>query len=162
MDKKKYQQYKDKNEYLECAKKKDYLMSYKKACKRAENLKEQLESLQETKESIKSQRISDMPKRGNRQQDLSSLLARLEDLQPQIVDAMTESNRIKLEIEEALWKLKDAEEARVLRFRYIYFMTGKEISKAMSYSPRQIWRIHDNAIKNLKMAHHGTVDYDNI
>ena len=152
----------DEKEYQEYQNKKEYLTGYRKACKKIESLKEQLDSLREIEQSIKSQQLSDMPKGSNRHQDLSDLMVKLEDLQAQIADAIAESCRIKLEIEEALWKLEDPEEARVLRFRYIYFMTGREISSTMSYSPRQIWRLHDNAIKNLKMAHYGTVDYVNI
>ncbi len=152
----------DEKEYQEYQSKKEYLTGYRKACKKIESLKEQLDSLREIEQSIKSQQLSDMPKDSNRHQDLSDLMVKLEDLQAQIADAITDSCKIKLEIEEALWKLDDPEEARVLRFRYIYFMTGREISSTMSYSPRQIWRLHDNAIKNLKMAHYGTVDYVNI
>lgn len=152
----------DEKEYIEYQSKKEYLTGYRKACKKIESLKEQLESLLEIEQSVRSQQLSDMPKGSNRHQDLSDLMVKLEDLQAQIADAITDSCKIKLEIEEALWKLDDPEEARVLRFRYIYFMTGREISSTMSYSPRQIWRLHDNAIKNLKMAHYGTVDYVNI
>lgn len=152
----------DEKEYIEYQSKKEYLTGYRKACKKIESLKEQLESLREIERSIKSQQLSDMPKGSNHHQDLSDLMVKLEDLQAQIADAITDSCKIKLEIEEALWKLDDPEEARVLRFRYIYFMTGREISSTMSYSPRQIWRLHDNAIKNLKMAHYGTVDYVSI
>ena len=152
----------DEKEYIEYQSKKEYLTGYRKACKKIESLKEQLESLREIERSIKSQQLSDMPKGSNHHQDLSDLMVKLEDLQAQIADAIMDSCKIKLEIEEALWKLDDPEEARVLRFRYIYFMTGREISSTMSYSPRQIWRLHDNAIKNLKMAHYGTVDYVNI
>lgn len=152
----------DEKEYQEYQRKKEYLAGYRKACKKIESLKEQLESLLEIEQSVRSQQLSDMPKGSNRHQDLSDLMVKLEDLQAQIADAITDSCKIKLEIEEALWKLDDPEEARVLRFRYIYFMTGREISSTMSYSPRQIWRLHDNAIKNLKMAHYGTVDYVNI
>lgn len=152
----------DEKEYMEYQSKKEYLTGYRRACKKIESLKEQLESLREIERSIKSQQLSDMPKGNHHHQDLSDLMVKLEDLQAQIADAITDSCKIKLEIEEALWKLDDPEEARVLRFRYIYFMTGREISSTMSYSPRQIWRLHDNAIKNLKMAHYGTVDYVNI
>ena len=137
-------------EHQEYQSKKEYLMNYKKVYKKIESLKEQLDSLREVEQSIRSQQLSDMPKGGNRHQDLSDLMVKLEDLQTQIADAITESCRIKLEIEEALWKLEDAEEARVLRFRYIYFAKWEEISKTMSYSRKQIQRIHQKAIQNLK------------
>lgn len=140
----------DEKEYQEYQSKKEYLTGYRKACKKIESLKEQLESLREIEQSIKSQQLSDMPKGSNRHKDLSDLMVKLEDLQAQIADAVTNSCRTKLEIEEMLWKLEDPEEARVLRFRYIYFMAWEEISKVMNYSNRQIHYMHKNAIKNLK------------
>ncbi len=143
----------DEKEYQEYQSKKEYLTGYRKACKKIESLKEQLESLREIEQSVKSQQLSDMPKGNNRHQDLSDLMVKLEDLQAQIADAIMKSCKIKLEIEEALWKLKDPEEARVLRFRYIYFAKWEEISKVMCYSRSQIKRIHEKAIKNLKMNH---------
>ncbi len=146
----------EEKEYQEYQNKKEYLAGYRKACKKIESLKEQLESLWEIEQSIKSQQMSDMPKGSSRHQDLSVLMVKLEDLQEKIDDAIVESCRIKLEIEEALWELKDAEGARVLRFRYIYFIRCSEISKIMNYSRTQVWRIHDKAIKNLKMKHSET------
>ena len=152
----------DEKEYMEYQSKKEYLTGYRKACKKIESLKEQLESLREIEQSIRSQQLSDMPKGSNRHQDLSDLMVKLEDLQAQIADAITESCKIKLEIEEALWKLEDPEEARVLRFRYIYFMTWEEVSGIMGYGVRQSRRIHDEAIKKLKMSHNVTFSYVNI
>ena len=152
----------DGKEYQEYQSKKEYLTGYRKACKKIESLKEQLESLREIEQSVKSQQLSDMPKASNHHQDLSDLMVKLEDLQTQIADAITESCKIKLEIEGALWKLEDPEEARVLRFRYIYFMAWEEISSIMGYGTRQSRRIHDEAIKNLKMSHNVTFTYANI
>ncbi len=152
----------DEKEYQEYQNKKEYLTGYRKACKKIESLKEQLESLQEIEQSVKSQQLSDMPKGSNRHQDLSDLMVKLEDLQAQIADAITESCKIKLEIEEALWKLEDPEEARILRFRYIYFMDWEELGGMMGYSPRQAQRIHKDAIKKLKMSHNVALQCDNI
>lgn len=149
-------------EYMEYQSKKEYLTGYRKACKKIESLKEQLESLREIEQSIKSQQLSDMPKGNNRHQDLSDLMVKLEDLQAQIADAVTDSCKIKLEIEGTLWKLEDPEEARVLRFRYIYFMDWGELGGMMGYSPRQAQRIHKAAIKKLKMSHNVALQCDNI
>lgn len=152
----------DEKEYMEYQRKKEYLTGYRKACKKIESLKEQLDSLREVEKSIRSQQLSDMPKGGNWHQDLSDLMVKLEDLQAQIADAITESCKIKLEIEEALWKLEDPEEARILRFRYIYFMDWGELGGMMGYSPRQAQRIHKDAIKKLKMSHNVALQCDNI
>lgn len=143
----------EKNEKAEYEAKKEYLMSYRIACRRIDNLKEQLESLREVEQSAKSQQVSDMPRGGTGQQDLSVLMTRLEELRIKINDAMAESNKIKLEIEETLWGLKDTEEAKVLRFRYIYFMKWEEIAENIGYHRNHVLRIHKKAIKNLKMLH---------
>lgn len=140
----------DEKEYQEYQSKKEYLAGYRKACKRIESLKEQLESLLEIEQSVRSQQLSDMPKGSNRHQDLSDLIVKLEDLQAQIADAIMDSCKLKLEIEETLWKLDDPEEARVLRFRYIYFAKMEEISETIGYSRKQIQRICQKAIQNLK------------
>ncbi len=152
----------DEKEYQEYQSKKEYLAGYRKACKRIESLKEQLESLQEIEQGVRSQQLSDMPKGSNRHQDLSDLMVKLEDLQAQIADAIMDSCKIKLEIEEMLWKLEDPEEARVLRFRYIYFMDWGELSGIMGYSPRQAQRICKDAIKKIKMSHNVALQCDNI
>lgn len=143
----------EKNEKAEYEAKKEYLRGYLRACRRIDNLKEQLESLREVEQSAKSQQLSDMPRGGGSgQQDLSVLMTRLEELRAKINDAMAESNKIKLEIEETLWTLKNTEEAKVLRLRYIYFMKWEEIAKNTGYSERQARRIHKRAINNLKMS----------
>lgn len=143
----------EKNEKAEYEAKKEYLMGYRIACRRIDNLKEQLESLQEIEQSAKSQQLSDMPRGGGSgQQDLSVLMTRLEELRAKINDAMAESNKIKLEIEETLWTLKNTEEVKVLRLRYIYFMKWEEIAEMTKYSCSHIRRIHKKAIKNLKMS----------
>lgn len=152
----------DEKEYIEYQSKKEYLTGYRKACKKIESLKEQLESLREIEQSVKSQQLSDMPKGNNRHKDLSDLMVKLEDLQAQIAGTITESCKIKLEIEEALWKLEDPEEARVLRFRYIYFMDWGELGGMMGYSSRQAQRIHKAAIKKIKMSHNVALQCDNI
>lgn len=144
----------EKNEKAEYEAKKEYLMSYRIACRRIDNLKEQLDSLREVEQSAKTQQLSDMPRGGGSgQQDLSVLMTRLEELRIKINAAMAESNKIKLEIEEVLWGLKDTEEAKVLRFRYIYFMKWEEIAENIGYHRNHVLRIHKKAIKNLKMLH---------
>lgn len=128
--------------------KKEYLNGYRNACKRIINLQEQMESLREVEQSAKIQQLSDMPKGGNRHKDLSDLLIKLEKLQDKIDDAIIESLQVKVEIEDTLLRVRDSDEARILRFRYIDFMKWEEISVKMNYSYRQVLYIHGRALAN--------------
>ena len=101
--------------------KKEYLNGYKKACIKLVALQEQMESLREVGQTARSQQLSDMPKGGKRHKDLSDLVVKTEKLQDRIDDVMIETLQVKIDIEESLLGVKDAEEARVLRLRYIDF-----------------------------------------
>ena len=137
--------------------KKEYLNSYRNVRKRIINLKEQLESLREVEQSAKVQRLSDMPKGGSGQQDLSDLMVQIEELRGKISDKIMEANRIRANIENTIASVQDADEARVLYLRYIEQKRWNEISEKMKYSYRQIHRIHGRALKKIKMAHYGTL-----
>lgn len=128
--------------------KKEYLNGYKKACIKLVALQEQMESLREVGQTARSQQLSDMPKGGKRHKDLSDLVVKTEKLQDRIDDVMIETLQVKIEIEESLLEVKDAEEARVLRLRYIDFMKWEDISEEMNYSYRQVLYVHGRALEN--------------
>lgn len=127
--------------------KKEYLNSYKKACIKLVALQEQMESLREVGQTARTQQLSDMPKGGKRHKDLSDLIVKLQD---KIDDVVIKTLQVKVNIEESLLEIEDAEEARVLRFRYIDFMKWEEISEKMNYSYRQVLYVHGRALENYK------------
>lgn len=129
---------------------KQYLLRYGVIRKRIRNLKEQLVSLQQVKKSAKTQQLSDMPKGSSRQKDLSDLMVKIEKLQEKINDEITESLKIKVEIEEGILNMEDEDESTVLRMRYIELMDWTRISYEMKYSKRHTLRIHGNALENYK------------
>lgn len=130
--------------------KKQYLLRYGVIKKRIRNLKEQLVSLQQVEKSAKTQQLSDMPKGSSRQKDLSDLMVKIEKLQEKINDEITESLKIKVEIEEGILNMEDEDESTVLRMRYIELMDWIRISYEMKYSKRHTLRIHGNALENFK------------
>ena len=142
------------SEEMSIEKKKEYLSSYRNMQKRIINLREQLESLREVERSAKGRRLTDMPKGGARQQDLSDLMVHIEELRDKISDKIWEANKIRVNIEDAIAGLRDADEQRVLRLRYIEIKKVGTISAEMGYSPRQINRIHGRALKKIKMSDH--------
>lgn len=135
---------------MENEEKKEYLLQYGKACKRIKNLKEQLISLREVEQSAKIQQLSDMPKGSGRDKDLSDLMVRIEKLREKINDEIMRSARIRTMIEEDILEIEDADQARVLRMRYIELLQWEEISDRMKYSRRQVIYMHGRALNNFK------------
>lgn len=132
-------------------KKKEYLRQYGRSQKRIDNLKEQLLSLRETKQSVRSQQMSDMPKGSSRDKDLSDLMVKIEELDEKIKDEMVKSAKTKIMIEEDILSLQNEDEARVLRMRYIESRQWEEIENRMKFSRRQVLYIHGRALNNLKI-----------
>lgn len=130
--------------------KKEYLLQYSKSEKRIRALREQLFSLQEVEKSAKTQQLSAMPKGSSRNKDLSDFLVRIEKLQEEIENKITESLRIRTEIEEHIIEMENENEALVLRMRYIDLMDWTRISHRMKYSKRHTLRIHKAALENFK------------
>lgn len=139
------------SEEMSIEEKKEYLNSYRNVRRRIINLREQLESLREIERSAKSQQLSDMPKGGGSgQQDLSDLMVKIEELREKISDKIWEANKIRVNIEDTIASIQNADEQRVLRMRYIELKGWDEISIEMEYSRRQIFNIHGNALQNYK------------
>ncbi len=132
-------------------KKKEYLRQYTRSQKRIDNLKEQLLSLKETEQSVRSQQMSDMPKGSSRDKDLSDLMVKIEELNKKIKDEMIRSAKTKIAIEEDIFSLRNEDEARVLRMRYIESRQWEEIENRMKFSRRQVLYIHGRALNNLKI-----------
>lgn len=132
-------------------KKKEYLRQYGRLQKRIDNLKEQLLSLKETEQSVRSQQMSDMPKGSSRDKDLSDLMVKIEELDEKIKDEMVKSAKTKIMIEEDILSLQNEDEARVLRMRYIESRQWEEIENRMKFSRRQVLYIHGRALNNLKI-----------
>lgn len=132
-------------------KKKEYLRQYTRSQKRIDNLKEQLLSLRETEQSVRSQQMSDMPKGSSRDKDLSDLMVKIEELNTKIKDEMIRSAKTKIAIEEDILSLQNEDEARVLRMRYIESRQWEEIENRMKFSRRQVLYIHGRALNNLKI-----------
>ena len=137
--------------HLDNNEKKKYLNRYRDSGRKIINLHEELKALREIKQSAKVQQLSDMPKGSIRQQDLSDVLVGIEKLQKRIDDEIVRQIKIRLEIENQLLCVSDAQEARVLRLRYIELMKWEEICVQMNYSWKGIHKVHGRALKNLNI-----------
>lgn len=136
---------------IENERKKEYLWGYRKACKRLAVLEEQLVSIQQVEASAKTQQLSDMPKGGGHQTDLSDLLVKIENWQRKIDEAKVTAMSIKVDIETKITEMTDPNEQKVLRMRYIEGKKWNAIAEEMKYSWRQVINIHGSALLNVQI-----------
>ena len=131
--------------------KKEYLNSYKRLCRKLQSLEEQLESLREVEQSAKIQEISDMPKGGIRQTDLSDYMVKLDKITYKIIRAKQDCMNRKLDIENRIADMEDGLESTILHKRYIELKAWEQIGKELEYSSRQIIRIHGQSLRNFEI-----------
>ncbi len=131
--------------------KKEYLHKYIQAKKGIDDLKKQLSSLREVEMSAKSQQLSDMPRGSSYNGDLSDLMVRIEKLKEKIQKEIKRSIEIRVTIEESIFEIPNKDEAKLLRMKYIELMGWKEIALKMHFGRTQIYNIHKNALKNIKI-----------
>lgn len=110
---------------------------------------EQLQSLNELAVQANTT-LSDMPGSPNRN------LHRMEDVIVQIADLQTEIGKDidrllvrKRQIMTCINQVEDQEGRMVLEERYLRQSKWEEIAEATNYSVRQIFRIHDDALKRI-------------
>ncbi len=141
----------EKDQKVENDKKKKYLWGYLDACKRLAVLEEQLKSIRQVEASAKTQKLSDMPKGGGHQADLSDLLVKIENWQRKIDEAKVNAMSIKVDIETKITEMTDPNEQKVLRMRYIEGKKWNVIAEEMKYSWRQVINIHGSALLNVQI-----------
>ena len=130
--------------------KKNKLYEYKNICKRIICLQEQLESIRSSAESAKIQKISDMPK-GSMSSDLSDLMVDIEQIEERIDDEIIKALKKKVHIESCILEMENADEARLLRLRYIDLKKWEDICVALHYEWRQTHYMHARALKHISV-----------
>ncbi|MEG1945291.1 MAG: DUF1492 domain-containing protein [Oscillospiraceae bacterium] len=73
-------------------------------------------------------------------------VVKLVDLERIVEDEMNQLLDLKSDIRKTVNQLEDVKGVLVLRYRYLEFMTWEAIAEKMTYSIRQIHRIHEAAL----------------
>lgn len=71
------------------------------------------------------------------------------DLEKKIDEEMAQLMELKIEIREKINQVEDSKRRLVLLYRYINFMMWEEIADKMSYSIKQLHRIHNDALTDI-------------
>ncbi len=112
----------------------------------------ELEQLKVLSRSVSSPNLSGMPS-GTRKQEapFAKAVEKIIDLE-KIIDAEIDCFvDLKREIRDVINKVSDNNQKLVLKLRYIQFLKWESVAVEMDLSLKQVHRIHNDALKNIKL-----------
>lgn len=122
------------------------------------DLKE-LEQLRLFSTSVSSPNLSGMPSSGTRKQEAPFVNAVMKIIElEKVIDA--EIDRfvdLKKEIRDVINKVPENSQKLVLKLRYIQFLKWESVAAEMDLSLKQVHRIHNEALKNVKLPYTETM-----
>ena len=88
----------------------------------------------------------------------SGSISRMADTIAKIIDLQDEINHdidtlvdLKSEIAEVIKAIPDVEQQTILEQRYLCFMPWEKIAVELQFTPRHIFRLHDEALKKIRV-----------
>lgn len=119
----------------------------------------ELEQLKVLSTSVSSPNLSGMPSSGTRNQEAPFVNAVMKIIElEKVIDA--EIDRfvdLKKEIRDVINKVPDNSQKLVLKLRYIQFLKWESVAAEMDLSLKQVHRIHNEALKNVKLPYTETM-----
>lgn len=119
----------------------------------------ELEQLKVLSRSVSSPNLSGMPSSGTRKQEAPFVNAVMKIIElEKVIDA--EIDRfvdLKKEIRDVINRVPDNSQKLVLKLRYIQFLKWESVAAEMDLSLKQVHRIHNEALKNVKLPYTETM-----
>lgn len=96
--------------------------------------------------------LSDMPVSGTKNQgNMADIIAKIVDLETEINKDIEKLVEIKKNIVSTIKSVQNPEFQTLLELRYLCFRTWEQIAVEMEYSLQHIFRIHNRALKAVKI-----------
>lgn len=131
--------------------KKDYLFGYQNTVKKLVRLEDELNEIESLMHGVRSIKTPEIPK-GSEQSDLSNLFARLSEIQNNLEIERKKQIGLYISIKSSIDSLEDEDEKNILFFRYIKRLSWWDVADKTGFSERQVYRIHGEALKHLKIS----------
>ena len=111
----------------------------------------QVESLNALATSATSA-LTGMPHNPNKATSkMADIVAKIVDLQDEINHDIDTLVDLKSEIAEVIKAIPDVEQQTILEQRYLCFMPWEKIAVELQFTPRHIFRLHDEALKKIRI-----------
>ena len=137
-------------EMTENDKKKEFLRRYRECERREQEILEEIQRLRADKMFPSS--VNDGMPKGSQQSDLSDYMVLLDEQIDRLKQERLEKARTRDQIDLAIRRMENPDEQRVLRLRYLWGFKWEEVAVKMSYSWKQIHRLHSSALDNFEMT----------
>lgn len=128
--------------------KKEYLLGFQKISRQLERLENELAEIRLNKYCPSC--ISDGMPHASGCSDLSSYMAKVDELEKKILKKKYHRLQKQQEIRNRIERMEDENEKDVLTYRYLRGMKWEDIAVKMGYTWQHIHRIHSSALKNFK------------
>lgn len=130
--------------------KKEYLLGFQKISRQLARLENELAEIRLNKYCPSC--ISDGMPHTSGCSDLSSYMAKVDELEKKILKKRYKRLQKQQEIRNRIEKMEDENEKDVLTYRYLRGMKWEDIAVKMNIGYRHILRIHGKALENFKMS----------
>jgi DNA-directed RNA polymerase specialized sigma subunit len=121
----------------------DLIQSNKEELKNLKELSISLPGTDYSKERVQTSNSADAR--------YTEIIAKIDELERVIQQEIDDMLALKLEIRNVINSVKDNSEKLVLKYRYLNFFTWDNICYRMNISLKTVHRIHNNALKNVKV-----------
>ena len=140
----------DEKELTENEKKKEYLLGFQKISRQLARLENELAEIRLNKYCPSC--ISDGMPHASGCSDLSSYMAKVDELEKKILKKRYNRLQKQQEIRNRIERIEDENEKDVLTYRYLRGMKWEDIAVKMNIGYRHILRIHGKALEDFKMS----------
>ena len=130
--------------------KKEYLLGFQKISRQLARLENELAEIRLNKYCPSC--ISDGMPHASRCSDLSSYMAKVDELEKKILKKRYNRLQKQQEIRNRIERMEDENEKDVLTYRYLRGMKWEDIAVKMNIGYRHILRIHGKALEDFKMS----------
>lgn len=137
-------------EMTENDKKKEFLRRYRECERREQEILEEIQRLRMDKMFPSS--VNDGMPKGRQQSDLSDYVVAMERQIGRLKRERLKKARTREQIDLAIRRMENPDEQMVLRLRYLWGLKWEEVAVKMSYSWKQIHRLHSSALDNFEMT----------
>lgn len=129
--------------------KKEYLLKYRKALQKEQEIEDEILQLRLNKTSPSL--VQDGMPHGSGGGDLSGYAAKIDELFRELKTQMEKRIDLRLQISRKIEEMPDETESLLLRYKYIQGLSFEEISVKLGYTYRHTTRLHGKALLNFKM-----------
>ena len=138
-------------EMTENDKKKEFLRRYRECERREQEILEEIQRLR--MDQMFPSMVNDGMPKGSQQSDLSDYVVAMERQIGRLKRERLKKARTREQIDLAIRRrMENPDEQRVLRLRYLWGLKWEEVAVKMSYSWKQIHRLHSSALDNFEMT----------